>query len=50
MTADVWDMLQATEDVLPPMAGGMLDQTKSYTDAKRFIAIERMRWGAEYGK
>jgi hypothetical protein len=36
-------------EIMPPVAGGQLDQTKCYLDALDWITTEQRRWKAESG-
>jgi len=51
-TDDVWEMLAAADLAakgLPPVAGGQLDQTKSFLQAARFIWNEQAAAKAAIG-
>tara|TARA_Y100000310_G_C20035561_1_gene513731 strand:- start:247 stop:462 length:216 start_codon:yes stop_codon:yes gene_type:complete len=43
-TWDVLDMADLLEKGLPPVAGGMLDQTVQFVQAVRVVWNERARW------
>ena len=43
---DVWDAIEAAELLgkgLPPVAGGLLDQTNKFLSAARFIGAEQAK-------
>ena len=52
ITADVWEMMELAkfyEKGLPPIAGGVLDQTQSFISAAAFIFGEENVWKAKLG-
>ena len=52
VTDDVWTLLDAAELLakgLPPVAGGLLDQTRIFVDAARFAWSETDHWRARLG-
>lgn len=49
---DVWEAIEMAgffDKGLPPVHGGVLDQTQIFLDAARFIWAEQARWRAELG-
>ena len=52
ITADVWEMIELAkfyEKGMPPIAGGVLDQTQSFISAANFIFAEENVWKAKLG-
>lgn len=50
VTGDVWELIQHSrmyEKGLAPLAGGTLDQTRSFTEACGFVWAEEARWKAQ---
>ena len=48
-TMDIIQMAELYEKGLPPVAGGQLDQAKSFVDAAYFIFNEKAYWKNKMG-
>jgi hypothetical protein len=52
ITNDIWQAIyfaELYEKGLPPVAGGALEQTKSFLDAAQFIMNEKAYWKSNLG-
>jgi hypothetical protein len=52
ITSDVWTMIELTnfyKKGLPPIAGGVLDQSHNFIEAASFIFSEQNFWKSELG-
>lgn len=52
ITPDVWEIIELAElyeKGLPPVAGGSLDQAKSFVSACKFIWSEQQAWKNKLG-
>jgi len=52
ITPDIWDMIELVkfyEKGLPPIAGGVLDQTNIFIQTANFVFSEESVWKAKLG-
>jgi NADPH-dependent 7-cyano-7-deazaguanine reductase QueF-like protein len=52
ITADIWETLELAdfwEKGLPPIGGGVLDQTQNFVEAARFVFSEKNYWKRKLG-
>lgn len=50
VSGDVWELIRHArlyDKGLPPVGGGVLDQTRSFTEGCEFVWAEENRWKAE---